>query len=238
VERLRLAADLAEERGEKTGSRNAPTLNGPMIRRLCYCAPPSFGWAGSRRRLRCSSRFLRQSALVSGGADAGEYSSRSGSAGYAYRLLEEAFRNVAPGADALRALAELASATGRDDQEIVLYGRLLGVRFDDLGARRAIVADALERARSARSCGISMTSARSSPEMPGRCATSRAYTTRWKRRPGIIDLPGGYRDRAEDADTWVAYGCALLRAEHREGAAEAFARRWRYDRRTPRPRTP
>jgi tetratricopeptide (TPR) repeat protein len=143
----------------------------------------------------------------------------------AYRWLCEASSRLPPRADALRARAGLSSATGRSDEEVESYRRLLELRFDDLGARRALIADALERGEAGEVLRhVDALRLLAPGDVPLLRYIAGVYDALGRDDRVLAVHREALAIAPEDAHTLVAYGRALLRAGHREGTRDAFRR--------------
>ena len=226
VEHLELAAQLAEERAEVmrfaqqaeqrhadapgslllratvTASGPAPEDALPLIARIPRDAPE---WA--------SGQLLRAAVLRDLELSAG-----------ALHVLEETRAIIGETPQLLRALAGAYNATGSPDRALETQQRLLTLRFDDPGARRVLIADALQRVQNAQVLEQLDVLRKLSPG----AVDTALYLAEIYDALGRDDLVlSVYRQAMEivpeSPELLVAYGRALLRAERPELAAEAFA---------------
>lgn len=141
----------------------------------------------------------------------------------AYRLVARANRRVPGTAAGLRSLAELALAGGHSDESIQARQLLLRVRNDDLDTHRVLIEDAVDRTDSAEALRHVDLLKRLVPGSARNLlhiaevydALGRDDLTLSSVREALALAPG-------NVASWIAYGRALLRADNRDGAAEAF----------------
>ncbi len=225
VDRLRLAVELAEQRGEKMRFaeqmrklwsdhpesalvRATVTAQGPVpedaLPMLESVAESDINWFEATR-LRAA--ILRDLGLVES----------------AYRLLAEANQRIPETAAGLRALAEMALMAGHDGESIAARQALLGLRNDDLDSHRMLIADALDRDDGAE---VLRHADMLKQLLPGSTRNLR-YLAEVYDGLGRDDLVlASYREAIGlapgDVASWIDYGRALLRADNRDGAVEAF----------------
>lgn len=224
---LQLAADLAEQRGElmryaaKAGELYPDDPQSLLLRARVIATGPEpvaalpllerigqtdKAWIGAQR-MRAS--ILRELELPAA----------------ALHAIEQAIATAGETPQLLRELADAASAAGSRDASIAARRRLLALRYDDTGARRVLVDDALVRGENAQVLEHMDALARLAP---GGVETL-LYVAELHEALERDDLAlATYRNAMElvpeSAETHVAYGRALLRAERPELAADAFFR--------------
>lgn len=137
---------------------------------------------------------------------------------------EEVARGVGESAVILRALAELRQAAGDPDASLTARKRILDFRFDDFDSRRVLVTDALQRGAYAEV----LDHADAFQALAPGSERSLLYLADLYDALGRDDMVLSTYRRAmtlvpESAAVQVAYGRALLQADHPELAADAFA---------------
>lgn len=143
----------------------------------------------------------------------------------AYRELEGVQASAAGSAAAFRALAEAAATARRDDDVLTLRRQLLAIRYDDLDIRRAVVDDAIARGQA----GEALEHAEILRQLaPGSASILRylgsVYDALRRDDLALATYRKATELSPENAAAWVAYGQALLRAQYRPGAIEAFGK--------------
>jgi transglutaminase-like putative cysteine protease/Flp pilus assembly protein TadD len=141
----------------------------------------------------------------------------------AYREMERAQASAAGSVAAFRALAEAAAAARRDDDAWTLRRQLLAIRFDDIDTRRAVVDDAVERGQA----NEALEHAEILRQLaPGSVSLLRylgsVYDALRRDDLALATYRKATELSPENAVSWVVYGQALLRAQYRPGAIEAF----------------
>jgi tetratricopeptide (TPR) repeat protein len=140
-------------------------------------------------------------------------------------VVQSALREVGDAPQLLRQLADLDNAVGAPDAALETRKRLLGLRFDDASSRRVLIADAMQRGATAEVLDHIDAISKLAPG----AVDNLLYIA------GIYDglgrddmLIATYRHAMElvpeSPEVLVAYARALLRAERPELAAEALSK--------------
>ena len=139
--------------------------------------------------------------------------------------VEAALADIAPSPALLRARSDAADFANREDAAYDFRRRALAMRWDDLGLRRAIIADALER-RDAATVIEQMDALRAIRPDDGRnlMFLAETFDALGRTDESLAAYRGALELAPEDARTLVAYGRALLRERQGDAAADLFRR--------------
>ncbi|HEX2675501.1 MAG TPA: DUF3857 domain-containing protein, partial [Polyangiales bacterium] len=143
----------------------------------------------------------------------------------ALRVLQAAVAAVGETPQLMRQLASAYNSVGKQDQAIDVQKRLLTVRYDDPGARRVLIADALQRLQTSEVLEQLDVVRKLSPGAADTALYVADIYDALGRDDAVLAL---YRQTLEivpeSPELLVAYGRALLRAEQPELAADAFGK--------------
>ena len=143
----------------------------------------------------------------------------------ALRVVESAIAQNGATPQLLRQLAELQNDTGAQDQSIESQRKLLAQRYDDFGARRVLIADALQRGQSAEVLEHIEAMNKLAPGVTDLLlAIASLYDALGRDDMVLSTYRKALEVAPESADVYVAYGRALLRTERTDLAREALAR--------------
>lgn len=124
---------------------------------------------------------------------------------------------------AARLHADTASAAHRADEAIENFERALELRFDDIGARRVLVADAVHRQDSAAALSQLQTLRTLSPTSQRTLRYAAGlYEAIGQNELALSTLTDARRAAPEDASTAAAHGAMLLRMNQRDAATAAL----------------
>jgi cellulose synthase operon protein C len=224
VERLRLAAALAAERGEvmrfvERAMKLAPRSPEAQFMRARLIATghtpedalPVLERIPAQGVMGLEAALLQADLLSSLDLDES-----------ALRIVEEVAER-APGAPRFtRALAAAIAHVGHADRHHALQRSLASMRFDDVGARRALLADAMQRG-AADEVQEHLGVVRSLASTPRELAyVAHVHEALGQEADALEAFQQALALAPEDAGTLVAYGQLLLRIEQPEEATEAL----------------
>jgi len=226
VEHFKLAAELAEERAEvmrfaQQAEQRFPSEPGSLLLRAKVAATgpapedalPLLAKIGKGAPEWVSAQLMRASILRDLELPAA-----------GRRVLEDTRQAIGETPQLLRALAGAYNATGAPDLAILAQQRLLAIRFDDPGARRVLIADALQRVQNAQVLEQLDILRKLAPGAVDTALYIADVYDALGRDDMVLSV---YRHAMEivpeSPELLVAYGRALLRAERPELAADAFA---------------
>jgi tetratricopeptide (TPR) repeat protein len=143
----------------------------------------------------------------------------------ARRATERAVAPLGDAAMALRARADALAATSRADEALQLRRRLVAVRYDDQAARRALVSDALQRGDADEAIAHVEALLAIAPDSSRQMGYAAAVFDGLGRDDDVVAMWRRAIDLApEDASAHVSLGRALLRLGRRDAAADSLRR--------------
>jgi tetratricopeptide (TPR) repeat protein len=143
----------------------------------------------------------------------------------ARRVVEATIERVGATPALLRQLGDLQNQSGAQDQSIETRRKLLAGRFDDVGARRVLVADALQRGATAEVLEHIDVMSRLAPGVIDTLLAIASLYDALGRDDMVLATYRKAMDIApESPEVLVAYGRALLRTERPDLARQAFSR--------------